>query len=390
MRLIYPDPNCVPDRTPSALQILQNVDALGHLGVKVSLLTPRSRTALTPNDVLGRSLPPSVTILSTPDLRRRWFFPTSSNKPFYFLAERQIRRERNCVLLVRNLRMAEYLLKTGVTHPLFFETHEIFAQTYREEHSHLNAAARRKMTILAAREDFVYRHSQGLITITQSLADDVRKYYQVDTPTLVAPDGVDEELAAQAPQYPPNAVPVLLYLGSLHPWKGVEILIRTMQYVTGAILKIAGGIATRTAELRSLAEQLNVDGRVEFMGPIDPIRRFEVIAAADICLLPSSDSSIGSRFTSPLKLFEYLAMSKPIVASDLPALREILQHNETALLTAVGDERKFAESINLLLADPGLRARLGANAKEISRRYSWQARAKGILGFIQQLTSQPT
>lgn len=390
MRLIYPDPNCVPDRTPSALQILQNVDALGNLGVKVSLLTPRSRTALTPNDVLGRSLPPSVTILSTPDLRRRWFFPTSSNKPFYFLAERQIRRERNCVLLVRNLRMAEYLLKTGVTHPLFFETHEIFAQTYREEHSHLNAAARRKMTILAAREDFVYRHSQGLITITQSLADDVRKYYQVDTPTLVAPDGVDEELAAQAPQYPPNAVPVLLYLGSLHPWKGVEILIRTMQYVTGAILKIAGGIATRIAELRSLAEQLNVDGRVEFMGPIDPIKRFEVIAAADICLLPSSDSSIGSRFTSPLKLFEYLAMSKPIVASDLPALREILQHNETALLTAVGDERKFAESINLLLADPGLRARLGANAKEISRRYSWQARAKGVLGFIQQLTSQPT
>lgn len=286
--------------------------------------------------------------------------------------------------------MAEYLLKTGVTHPLFFETHEIFAQTYREEHSHLNAAARRKLTVLSAREDFVYRHSQGLITITQSLADDVRKYYQVDTPTLVAPDGVDEELAAQAPQYPPNAVPVLLYLGSLHPWKGVEILIRTMQYVTGAILKIAGGIATRTAELRSLAEQLNVDGRVEFMGPIDPIRRFEVIAAADICLLPSSDSSIGSRFTSPLKLFEYLAMSKPIVASDLPALREILQHNETALLTAVGDERKFAESINLLLADPGLRARLGANAKEISRRYSWQARAKGILGFIQQLTSQPT
>lgn len=390
MRLIYPDPNCVPDRTPSALQILQNVDALGHLGVKVSLLTPRSRTALTPNDVLGRSLPPSVTILSTPDLRRRWFFPTSSNKPFYFLAERQIRRERNCVLLVRNLRMAEYLLKTGVTHPLFFETHEIFAQTYREEHSHLNAAARRKLTVLSAREDFVYRHSQGLIAITQSLADDVRKYYQVDTPTLVAPDGVDEELAAKAPQYPPNAVPVLLYLGSLHPWKGVEILIRTMQYVTGAILKIAGGIATRIAELRSLAEQLNVDGRVEFMGPIDPIKRFEVIAAADICLLPSSDSSIGSRFTSPLKLFEYLAMSKPIVASDLPALREILQHNETALLTAVGDERKFAESINLLLADPGLRARLGANAKEISRRYSWQARAKGILGFIQQLTSQPT
>lgn len=389
MRLIYPDPNQVPDRTPSALQILQNVDAFGQLGVKVSLLTPRSSSDIAPSAILGRTLPQSVTILALPDLRRRWFFPTASNKPFYFLASRRIRHERHCVLLVRNLRMAEYLLKSGITHPLFFETHEIFAQTYREDHLYANSATSRKLSALAAREDFVYRHSRGLITITQTLAEDVRRHYGVDTPILVAPDGVDEELAARSPQSPPNAIPVLLYLGSLHPWKGVEILIRAMQYVTGAILRIVGGVATRIAELRLLAKQLGVDGRVEFMGPIHPIKRFEVIAGADVCLLPSSESSIGSRFTSPLKLFEYLAMGKPVVASDLPALREILQHNVTALLTKAGDERKFADSINLLLVDPDLRARLGMSAKELSRRYTWKARVEGILGFIRQLTAQP-
>jgi glycosyltransferase involved in cell wall biosynthesis len=388
MRLIYPDPNPIPDRTPSALQILQNVDALGQLGVDVTLLTPQSRTKLTPSEVLGRSLPPNVTMLSTPDLRRRWFFPTASNKPFYFMAGRQIRRERGCVLLVRNLRMAEYLLKNGIKHPLFFETHEIFAQTYREEHPLPNKAARRKLTVLAAREAFVYRNSCGLIAITQGLADDVRKYYRVDVPTLVAADGVDEILAGQALRHAANATPVLLYLGSLHPWKGVDVLVRAMQFVTGAILRIAGGVAARIDELRTLAKQLNVDSRVEFMGPIDPIARFNVIAGADICLLPSSDTSIGARFTSPLKLFEYLAMGKAIVASDLPALREILRHNETALLTAVGDAQKFADSINLLLANQELRERLGTNAKEQSRRYTWQARTKEILGFIQQLTAQ--
>lgn len=384
MRIVYPDPNCVPDRTPSALQILQNVDAIGQLGVHISLITPRSRTGLTPKDLLGRPLPSNVCIDSIADLRRRWYFPSASNRPFYFLAGRRIRRERNCVLLVRNLRMAEYLLKAGVTHPLFFESHEIFAQTYREDHLHGDSATRSKLKALTAREAFVYRNCRGLITITQNLADDLRATYQVDTPVWVAPDGVDEKLAAQSPEYPPNATPVLLYLGSLHPWKGVELLIRAMQFVTGAMLRIVGGVANRVAELRSLAKQLNVAGRVEFLGPIDPIKRFNVIAAADICLLPSSNSSIGSRFTSPLKLFEYLAMGKPIVASDLPALREVLQDNVTALLTSVGDERKFAATINLLLRDEPLRLRLGANAKEISHRYTWRARAQGMLGFIQQ------
>ena len=145
------------------------------------------------------------------------------------------------------------------------------------------------------------------------------------------------------------------------------------------------GVPARIAQLSSLAKSLRVDHRIAFLGPVDPIKRFDIIAAADICLLPSSDTSIGSRFTSPLKLFEYLAMGKPIVSSNLPAIREILTNGENALLVEFGDEEKFGSAINLLLSNPELRLRVGTNAKALSRRYTWKVRAQGILDFMRQV-----
>ena len=289
------------------------------------------------------------------------------------------------MLLVRNLKMAEYLLRAGVRHSLFFETHEVFAQTFREEKNPMGRADEKKLSALAAREAFVYRNCKGVIALTQHLADDIRSQYDITTPIHIAPDGFDAELSARSVTANSNSRPILLYLGSLHPWKGVDMLVRVMQYVKGAKLRIVGGVPERISQLRSLAKSMGLDQQLEFLGPVDPIKRFDTIAEADICLLPSSNTSIGSRFTSPLKLFEYMAMGKPIVTSNLPAIREVLSNSENALLVDFGDEEKFASAINLLLSSPELQLRLGTNAKALSRRYTWKARVQNILDFMRQV-----
>lgn len=388
MRIIYPDPNCVPDKTPAALQILQNVQAIAQLGHQVELLTPKSRNGLAPQDVLGQPLLPGVKAHALPDFRRRWYFPTSSNRLFYFQAKRWLRRQRDCVVLVRNLKLAEHLLKTPGMPPLFFETHEIFAQSFRETHASMTKSVARKASMIAQREEFVYRHCKGIIAITRHLAEDLVSQYNIKTPIHVAPDGVDMELAERAISLNKNAVPILLYLGSLHPWKGVDTLIRMMQYVDVAKLRVVGGTHDRIAELRQLASQLGVDDRIEWLGPVDPVKRFEVIAAADICLIPSSETSIGARFTSPLKLFEYMALGKPIVASDLPSMREVLKDGESALLTTCGDGKRYADAVNLLLAEPALQNRLGMNAKALCSQYTWKVRARGMLAFIERVVGR--
>lgn len=383
MRLAYLDPHPVPSEIPEALQILQTVDALGAIGAEVILVTPQPRPDCPPREILQRELSSHVTVRHLPDVRRRWWFPVNSNRPFYMLATALLRRLSVDAVLVRNLKMAEHLLRYP-TSPVIFETHEIFAQTYHEEHRPLSARHRRKLAALRARERYVYANASGLIALTPLLAEDIRRTYGIDTPVTVVADGVDLRAAdAHRREAPANSPLLLLYLGSLHPWKGVDIAIRAMPLLRHpARLIIVGGNPSRIVELRTLAQQLGISDRVQFPGPCRPAERFGAIQAADICLLPLAPTSIGSRYTSPLKLFEYLAMGKPVVASDLPSLRAVLEPDRHALLAASGSPSSFAAAIDRLLGDPMLRERLGAAARERARAFSWEKRALAIREFV--------
>lgn len=388
MHLAYLDPHPVPDTCPEALQILQAVDSLSAAGVRVSLLTPAPVDSAGPAAILGRPLHANVDLVHLADWRRCWWLRAvgfgRSSRPFLWQARHWLRNHPCDALLIRNLKLADNLLADGTWPPLFFETHELFARTYHEEHPQPSIVERRKLALLKARERRVYAGARGLIALTGLLADDIRAAYGTTTEMLVAPDGVDLEAAARAlGTASPNPEPVLLYLGSLHPWKGVETAVRAMTGVTGARLRIVGGDHHRIAELKQLCHALGVTDKVELVGPVPPERRFAVIDGADICLLPLSDTSIGARFTSPLKLFEYMAMGKPIVASDLPALRIVLTDWENALLVQPDMPEALARAVTTLLAKPTLGQRLGNAARTKAEMcHGWQARSASIRDFI--------
>ena len=111
-------------------------------------------------------------------------------------------------------------------------------------------------------------------------------------------------------------------------------------------------------------------------------RCLTALAQASVALLPLPDEPVARLFTSPLKLFDYMAAGVPIVASDLPALREVLRHEENALLARPDDPDAFAAAVRRMLADPVLAGRLGRQARADVRRYSWEARAEALLGFL--------
>lgn len=385
MRLAYLDPHPVPGQQPECLQILQTCDALAAVGVTVELVTPKS--AIPTEQILGRPASGLLRFQPLTDWRQAWWMPKGSNRLFYRQVVAWLRRHPVDAILVRNLKLAEVLLKQPGLPPVFFETHEVFAQTYAEDHPNPSWSQRRKYRALQRRETFIYQRCQGVLALTQLLLEDIARIYPQVAPGLVVADGVDLALAQAARelnrpdfQQPPR----LLYLGSLHPWKGVETLIRAMPRVQGAELWIAGGGSSRITELKALAASLQIVERVRFLGAIEPIKRFELIAETDICLLPLTQTSIGSRYTSPLKLFEYMAMAKPMVIADLPSIREVLVDGETALLAECESATSFADKINQLLVDPLLVQRLVQNTGQLVKAYSWQARAQKIRAFIEQ------
>ena len=108
------------------------------------------------------------------------------------------------------------------------------------------------------------------------------------------------------------------------------------------------------------------------------------LAAADIAVLPNSGTSvIGSRYTSPLKLYEYLAAGCPIVASDVPAVREVVTDGETAVLVRPDDPEALGDGIAGLLAVPVLAQRIGALGRLWVQGSTWDARATAIRVFVE-------
>lgn len=379
MHIYYIDPHPVPADCPEAMQILQTVDALAALGCDVTLLTPAT-TSLDAAAILGRPLHARVRLWPL-DVPRAWWWTARSSQPFYRAACAHMRKTRDCdALLVRNLKLAEHLLRLPQRPRLVFETHEVFARTFAEQHPKPNLGTRLKLAKLRAREGTVYRQADALAALTEWLIADLREEYGVATQAAVVPDGVDLQLAEAAilPERPAGP-PRLLYLGSLHPWKGVSTLITALARIPNAHLRIAGGPAHRVAELQMLAVSNRVSSRVEFLGHVLPVNRFKVIAEADICLLPLSETSIGSRYTSPLKLFEYMALGKPIVSADVPAIRSVLTSGESALLVPPGDIAALATAVRQLMEQPALAAQLGKRVRQLAQQYSWQARAATLL-----------
>jgi glycosyltransferase involved in cell wall biosynthesis len=135
--------------------------------------------------------------------------------------------------------------------------------------------------------------------------------------------------------------------------------------------------------LRQQAAELGVADRVRIAGLVAHDAIPELVAGFDIALQPRVVV-----YASPLKLFEYMAAGKAIVAPDQPNIREVLVDGVTALLFDPATPDSMWTAIRRLAADPPLRGRLGAGAStEVARRsYTWRANAERVVAWADTLT----
>jgi glycosyltransferase involved in cell wall biosynthesis len=210
---------------------------------------------------------------------------------------------------------------------------------------------------------------------------------------LVNPNGVDVDRLAfarelSAPEWRVRLgkpeVPTIGFSGTFGPWHGVRILPAIIEAVNAArsdVRWIVVGDGGLFHEVRTELERRGLSGRVELTGVVPHRRAMELLAACDVCVSPHVPNPDGTRFFgSPTKLFEYMGLAKPIVASDLEQIGDVIEHGRTGLLSPPGDAAAAAQAVLRLLDDEPLRARLGKAALEEARStYSWDAHAQRIL-----------
>lgn len=202
-------------------------------------------------------------------------------------------------------------------------------------------------------------------------------------PVLAVPNGVDldqfktvsEEVGEDVP-----SGPVVMYLGHLYGWKGVDTVVAAAQLARDQDLSfvLIGGTDADVARYRRLTEGMS---NIFFLGHKTRSEIPSLMRRADVLLLPNIPSTQESvAYTSPIKMFEYMASGKPIVASDLPSLREVL-NEQNAILVEAGNPKALLAGIKTARTSIG--AECARRAYEDVKEYTWQKRARKILQFMQ-------
>ncbi len=313
--------------------------------------------------------------------------PPAGRRALWLLGavRRAIGGGRGRVVLTRDLGLAGLLVRLPrrLRAPLVYESHgfaPLVGASLDEMLTNGRRASGAKQARLERREAQVWRRADGYVTITRILADEMESRFGTRPAVAVVPDGVHLREGVTVPAIVRHHPPVIGYAGHLYPWKGVDVLLEAVALLREVRAVVVGGLDAEPdlPRTRERARALGVDDRVTLAGAVAPGRVAAQLAEMDILVLPNTATHVSSRYTSPLKLFEYMAAGRPIVASDLPALREVLRHEDNALLVAAGSAEQIADAIRRLLRDGALAARLAANAWRDVPAYSWDRRAERL------------
>lgn len=201
----------------------------------------------------------------------------------------------------------------------------------------------------------VLRNASAVIALTEDMRNKLKKFQE---DILVIPNGIDIEKYINLSRgkiresLNINDEKIIIFVGRLHHAKGIEYLIRAMQFILekekNVRLLIVGDGEDR-GNLENLALKLNLTGKVTFVGELQNEKVPEYMVSSDVFVLPSLSEGF------PMTILEAMASGLPIVASNVTGLCEIIREGENGLLVEPMNPRDFARKVLLLLEDDNLR-----------------------------------
>lgn len=379
MKIVCISASQVPSNTANSIQAMKAVHALAQLGHDVTLIVPATTADQEPLPVSKDWEPLSRYYGLSTHFQVEWLV-SASRRLFFLAAVRRARRLKPDLLYVWPLQSAVLGLVHGL--PTILEMHDLpsgrigpFYYSYFRD-----LAGRKRVTV-----------------ITQALKDALDERYGNVFPTremVLAPNGVELERFADLPN-PSTArrhlglaeAPTVACSGHLYGGRGVDLFIELAARLRDVRFLWAGGRAEDVDKWKAEVVARKLDN-VLFTGFVINEQLPLYQAAADVLLMPysreieiSSGKGHSAQISSPMKMFEYLATGRAIIASDLPVFREVL-NEENAIFCTPEKVIDWEGALRGLLDNPARAGQLGKQARQDAAKYSWTQRAKNILeGF---------
>lgn len=367
MRLVYASGSKVPSRSANSVHVMKMAAAFAHVGHEVTLIAvdggPGEPGVADPFSYYG--VAPTFEVLRLP-----WVGVRGRGYHFGWRSARESWRRSPALVYGRYLPSCWLCAEAGL--PVVYESH---------------APKTDRLSRMLFRRLIRTGRLARLVVITEALA---RYYREGGVPAdliEVVPDAADAPSGEAAPLGSDGRLQVG-YVGHLYPGRGLEVIDVLAERCPWADFHLVGNVG-RGVERE--VERLRSRPNVRLHGFVPPAATDRYRLGCDVLLAPYQRSvavygSGGdtSAWMSPLKIFEYMAAGRAMVCSDLPVLREVLTHEETALLCPPDDSGAWVAALERLRDDVGLRVRLARNAEARFRRcHTWSARAVRVLEGVE-------
>jgi len=240
---------------------------------------------------------------------------------------------------------------------------------------------------------YTFAHSDQVVVSTQTYASTSRLVWNYDPEVIGAAidagrfgshvDGSRMRRSLGIP--PPEEGHMVLFVGRLVPHKGVEFLLEAIPLLRPSAHVVVVGQGHHRDLLEASARARGVADRVVFVGGVPQEELPALYRAADVCVLPS----ISRLEAFGLVGLESMASERPVVLSDIPGVREVIEDGKEGLLAAPADPEDIAAKVNALLDDPALRAEMGARGHErVLRHFTWDVVGAQFRRIYERLASE--
>lgn len=379
----------LPTRQANGIQTVRMCEAFAALGLRVSLYYIPQPGNLPKDIVKYHDIKTPVTLKPLPrgilPLRKQFKLKQGSfGTPSFVHAllwsgfvVQLASREKALFYFVREPMLAWWLGLRNL--PTVFEIH----------HDYTTGGIQNPFTSPACQRKSI----KSVVAVTEHLRNDLVNIFDVPREkTIALSNGVDlqqfahvctKDVARQRLGLQ-SETPIVVYAGQLRVEKGVDILVRAAAILKNVTVVIVGGDRTDQERLRRLMLESDAHN-VILMGHVPASEVPIYLKAADILVLPhSATGREAAKYTCPLKLFEYMAAGVPLVASELPAITEVIRHGENGWLVNPDSPSALAQGIRYLLENKEFASAMARRSAQDAEGYTWKHRAARIVESVKR------
>lgn len=248
-----------------------------------------------------------------------------------------------------------------VNAPIIFEAHKVYHRVSEK--------------VSFVQELSSYSIVDGFVSVSEGIKDDLVKDFQIaEEDILVATNGIEKWVKRNIEKRQPGDKTNFIYAGSYGPWKGVETIL---------------GASLLLNDFKGHIYLVGIDTEIipaynqeccTIIPSMDRKALYEFYEEMDVGIVPTLNQQEGTKYTSPIKLFEYAYAELEILASDIPAIREIQTKGFNIEFFAVGNAQELASKMNLMTVERNLSYK--ENNSTLIDTYTWENRAKKILQWM--------